>query len=49
VHCLTGGTTPRSMFVAPDLTSPDGIIPLKLVHVEAVRGDTVWLRYEVIK
>ena len=47
--CLTGGTTPRSMFVAPDLTSAEGIIPLKLVHVEAVRGDTVWLRYEVVK
>ena len=47
--CLTGGTTPRSMFVAPDLTSADGIIPLKLLHVEAVRGDSVWLRYEVVK
>ena len=47
--CLTGGTTPRSMFVAPDLTSADGIIPLKLVHVETVRENTVWLRYEVVK
>ena len=47
--CLTGGTTPRSMFVAPDLTSAEGIIPLKLAHVENVRGDTVWLRYEVVK
>ncbi len=47
--CLAGGTTPRSMFVAPDLTSADGIIPLKLLHVEAIRGDTVWLRYEVIR
>ena len=47
--CLTGGTTPRSMFVAPDLTSPEGVIRLKLLHVEAVREDTVWLRYEVVK
>jgi 2,5-diamino-6-(ribosylamino)-4(3H)-pyrimidinone 5'-phosphate reductase len=47
--CLTGGTTSRSMFVAPDLTSADGIIALKLLHVENVRGDSVWLRYEVVK
>ena len=45
--CLVGGTTPRSFFVAPDLTSPEGVIPLKLIHVEAVRGDAVWLRYEL--
>ncbi len=47
--CLVGGTTPRSIFVAPDLTSAEGVIPLKLIHVEAVRGDTIWLRYEVVR
>ncbi len=47
--CLVGGTTPRSMFVAPDLTSSEGVIPLKLAHVEQMRADTIWLRYEVIK
>ncbi|MBS1245658.1 MAG: riboflavin biosynthesis protein RibD C-domain protein [Chloroflexi bacterium] len=47
--CLVGGTTPRSIFVAPDLTSPEGVIPLRLIHMEAVRGDTIWLRYEVIQ
>ena len=47
--CLVGGTTPRSMFVAPDLTSSEGVIPLKLVHVEQMRGDIIWLRYEVIR
>jgi 2,5-diamino-6-(ribosylamino)-4(3H)-pyrimidinone 5'-phosphate reductase len=47
--CLVGGTTPRSMFVAPDLTSPEGVIPLKLIRVEAVRGDAIWLRYEVVR
>jgi len=47
--CLVGGTTPRSMFVAPDLTSAEGVIPLKLAHVEQMRGDTIWLRYEVVK
>jgi len=47
--CLVGGTTPRSMFVAPDLTSSDGVIPLKLTHVEKMRGDIIWLRYEVVR
>jgi 2,5-diamino-6-(ribosylamino)-4(3H)-pyrimidinone 5'-phosphate reductase len=44
---LVGGMTPRSIFQAPDLTSPEDVIPLKLTHVERVRGDVVWLRYEV--
>jgi 2,5-diamino-6-(ribosylamino)-4(3H)-pyrimidinone 5'-phosphate reductase len=47
--CLVGGTTPRSMFVAPDLTSSEGVIPLRLVHMEQMRGDVIWLRYEVIR
>ena len=47
--CLVGGTSPRSMFVAPDLASPEGVIPLKLIAVEQLRGDFVWLRYEVVR
>ena len=47
--CLVGGSSPRSLFVAPDLTSPEGVIPLRLTHVERVRGDVVWLRYEVVR
>jgi hypothetical protein len=35
--------------VAPDLASPEGVIPLRLIQVENVKGDTVWLRYEVLK
>lgn len=46
---LVGGTTPRSIFTAPDLTSPDSVIPLKLCHVEQLRGETVWVRYEIVK
>jgi 2,5-diamino-6-(ribosylamino)-4(3H)-pyrimidinone 5'-phosphate reductase len=46
---LVGGTTPRSAFVAPDLTSAGGVINLRLTHMEKVRGDVVWLRYEVVK
>lgn len=46
---LVGGASPRSLFRAPDLTSPKGVLPLKLIHVEKLDGDSVWLRYEVAK
>lgn len=46
---LVGGTTPRSIFQAPDLTSPEQVILLRLTHVEQMEGDVVWLRYEVLK
>lgn len=45
---LVGGTTPRSIFVAPDLRSPDGVIELQLRHVEELEGGVVWLRYDVL-
>ncbi len=44
-----GGTLPRSIFVAPDLTTPAGAIPLRLLQVEKMSDDHVWLRYEVVK
>lgn len=47
--CLVGGTTPRSIFTAPDLTPAESLIPLRLTHVETLQGDAVWLRYEVVK
>jgi 2,5-diamino-6-(ribosylamino)-4(3H)-pyrimidinone 5'-phosphate reductase len=48
VHpALVGGTSQRSMFRAPDLTSPDGVIPLALVSAEAIGESLVWLRYKV--
>jgi 2,5-diamino-6-(ribosylamino)-4(3H)-pyrimidinone 5'-phosphate reductase len=43
---LVGGLSPRSMFRAPDLTHAEEVIPLRLMHVETVRGGVVWLRYE---
>jgi hypothetical protein len=39
---------PRSMFVAPDLVSPDGVIDVRLTHVEELREGGVWLRYDVM-
>ena len=46
---LVGGTTPQSFFKASDLTSHEGVIKLKLLSVEKVAEDIVWLLYEVIK
>ena len=46
---LVGGTSPRSIFTAPDLASSEGVIGLKLMHLERFEGDVVWLRYEVAK
>lgn len=46
---LVGGTTPRSFFRASDLISPDGVIPLELIAVEKLKGDVVWLRYQVVR
>jgi 2,5-diamino-6-(ribosylamino)-4(3H)-pyrimidinone 5'-phosphate reductase len=46
---LVGGTSPRSSFRAPDLETPAGAIPLRLVYLEKFDGGSVWLRYEVVK
>jgi 2,5-diamino-6-(ribosylamino)-4(3H)-pyrimidinone 5'-phosphate reductase len=45
---LVGGTTPKSIFNAEDLTSPKGVINLKLLHVEKVKNGLLWLRYKVL-
>lgn len=50
VHpALVGGTSPRSMFRAPDLPHDGGVSFLHLCAVERVGGGAVWLRYEVIR
>ncbi len=46
---LVGGESPRSIFVAPDVGSPEQVIPLRLVHFEQVEKNVLWLRYEVQK
>ncbi len=46
---LVGGTSPKSSFRAPDLTTPDGVISLRLIHAGKMDSDVVWLRYEVVK
>jgi len=47
---LAGGITPNSFYQAADLDShQQGIIPLKLIHLERLEGDSIWLRYEMVK
>ena len=46
---LVGGESPRSFFRAEDLGSPEGAVSLRLKHFERLDGDTVWLRYEVVR
>jgi 2,5-diamino-6-(ribosylamino)-4(3H)-pyrimidinone 5'-phosphate reductase len=46
--CLVGGATPGSIFRATDPAAPGDVIPLRLIHLEKVSDDAVWLRYEVV-
>jgi 2,5-diamino-6-(ribosylamino)-4(3H)-pyrimidinone 5'-phosphate reductase len=47
--CLVGGTSLRTWFVAPDLTSPEDITRLHLIHCEQIQENIVWLKYEVVR
>ncbi len=50
VHpALVGGTTPSSIFNAPDLKSATAIVSLNIKHVEKLRSGYVWLRYTVVR
>ncbi|MEJ2601087.1 MAG: RibD family protein [Anaerolineales bacterium] len=44
---LVGGESPQSIFVAPDVSSPEQAIPLRLTHFEPVGEGRLWLRYQV--
>ena len=50
VHpCLAGDRSPLSFFSDSETASPEGVIQLRLKEVEKLRGDTVWLHYDVVK
>jgi hypothetical protein len=36
------------MFRAPELASAGGVINLRLTHLERLRGEIIWLRYDVV-
>lgn len=46
---LVGGTSPRSIFVAPDLSSADATVKLKMKALERFDNDYLWLQYEASK
>lgn len=46
---LVGGDTPRSLIRATDVSSPEEIVELRLVAMEAFADDVVWLRYRVLR
>lgn len=46
---LVGGESPQSIFVAPDVVSPEQAIPLRLSHFEQVEAGRLWLRYQVLR
>lgn len=46
---LVGGTSPRSMYRAPDLALAEAPTPLYLSDVERLGNGLVWLRYKVNK
>jgi 2,5-diamino-6-(ribosylamino)-4(3H)-pyrimidinone 5'-phosphate reductase len=46
---LVGSTSAGSVFHAPGLTSNEGGLNLKLIHLEEMKNDLIWLRYEVIR
>lgn len=45
---LTGGQSPKSIFVAPDLTSISDVIDLRLLEHQVIDDNYVHLRYKVI-
>jgi 2,5-diamino-6-(ribosylamino)-4(3H)-pyrimidinone 5'-phosphate reductase len=47
--CLVGGITPNSFFRAPDLTSVEGVVQVKIINIQRLDGDLLWVRYEVMK
>lgn len=40
---MIGGTSPRTIYSAPYLTSGTDVIDLKLTHMEQIDTDYVWL------
>lgn len=46
---LVGGTSARSLFIAPDLESAQGVVRLNLIRTKKLAGDVLWLHYEVAK
>lgn len=46
---LVGGTSPSSIYQAPDLESDDATIPVFLMDLEKLKNDTLLLKYRIFK
>jgi len=46
---LVGGMTPSSLFRAADLISTEGVISLKVIKINLIEPDLIWMRFEVLK
>ena len=46
---LIGGTGQQSFFRSKDLTDAKGVINLKLIHLEKLQDDIIWMIYRVVK
>ncbi|MGD8534203.1 MAG: RibD family protein [Candidatus Aminicenantes bacterium] len=46
--CLVGSKGSNSLFKALDLTESEGTIQLLLTHMEKLKDEVVWLRYETL-
>ena len=46
---LVGGMTPRSIYRTSGLAESEQSIPLRLVYLEKLKKDLIWMRYEVVK
>lgn len=44
---MVGGTSPRSVFRAPDLLSDQGAISLEPIGFEVIDGGIIWARYRI--
>ena len=50
VHpAMVGGTSPNSIYIAPDLTSTEGVLDLKLLKMEKLKNEIILLHYRIMK
>lgn len=46
---VVGGTSPKSVFRAPDLAAREAGLRLNLFHLEKMTGEIAWMRWKVAK
>ena len=50
VHpAMVGGTSPNSIYIAPDLTSTERVLDLKLLKMEKLKNEIILLQYRIMK